>query len=258
MLVGEVVENSVAHTTQGSETETRGDTSRRAIVDSHPREKGIEAVVEDGGEPNDGQRVEVVDNVVGHAVSCEHGGEEAGRVADTVVVKVLDGEEAEDSGSLEGTLDVFDELIVPASRDAQARSCDVGRLRQVPETMASNPLEAATSEANAQNTEDVGKVAAAWWVENQPLTKVPEQERERDVKDKREEEGQPPADILLEVGGRNAHETTDIDEQVEPQHSPLGSSLGIFDDTLAILQGLDDGDLVRHLVKEQGRDIRLE
>ena len=227
-------------------------------MDSQPREKGVETVVEDGGERNDGQRVEVVDNVVGHAVGREHGGQEAGRVADTVVVEVLDGEEAEDSGSLQGTLDILHKLVVPASLDAQACGRDVGRLRQVPESMPSNLLDTATSEADTQDAEDIRKIAAAWWVEHQPLAEEPEQERKRDVKDEREEESQPPADVFLEVGGRNAHEATDVDEQVEPQHGALGSSLGIFDDTLTILQGLDDRDLVCHLVKKQRRDIGLE
>ena len=77
----------------------------------------VDEVCEDGDGADDAQAVEVLDDVVGYAVGREHRGEEAGCAADTVVVDVLDGKEAEDPCGLEGAGNVVDEAVVPGRLD---------------------------------------------------------------------------------------------------------------------------------------------
>lgn len=60
------------------------------------------------------------------------------------------------------------------------------------------------------------------------------------------------------VGGGGGHEATNVDEEVEPQHSALSGVLRVLNDTLATLEGFDNGDVVRHLIQEEGGNVGLE
>ena len=95
-------------------------------------------------------------------------------------------------------------------------------------------------------------------MQNEALAEVPEEEGKRKVEDEREEEAQPEADVLLSVSSSDLHESTDVDEEVEPEHDSLSRRLRVNNDSLARLQGLDLGDSVRHLIEKQRRHIRLE
>ena len=159
----------------------------------------VETVVQNGSHKNNGQRVEVADNVVGDTVGGEHGGQVRGGRTDTVVVEVLDGEETEDTSGLESTADILDELIAPLSLVTSAASSDDRGLSRLPETVTTNSLDTASAEADAEDSEDVGKIRTARRVKNEALAKVPEQNRERDVEDQGDEESQPPANVLLAV-----------------------------------------------------------
>jgi hypothetical protein len=162
-------------------------------------EKRVKTVVQNGSHHDNGQGVEVADNIVGNTVGGEHGGQVRGSRTDTVVVQVLDGEETEDTSSLESTADILDELVIPRGGVTKASGGDHGRLGGLPETVATDSLETSSAETDGKNLEDVGKVGTAWWVKNETLAEVPEKERERDVEDERNEEGQPPTNILLAV-----------------------------------------------------------
>ena len=139
-LVGVVVEHGVADTTHGGHGETNGDAGNGAEVDVALAQEGVEAVVEDRSKDNDTERVEVVDDVVGDTVGDHHGGQETGSRTDTIVVKVLDGEEAEDTGGLESAANILDELVVPAHWNNLARGCDDGRLGGLPEALTADSL----------------------------------------------------------------------------------------------------------------------
>jgi hypothetical protein len=51
--------------------------------------EGIETIVEDWHEEDDGKRIEVSNNVVGHTFSGKHGGLSVCRLSKTVIVDVL-------------------------------------------------------------------------------------------------------------------------------------------------------------------------
>lgn len=257
-LVGVGVEDGVANATKSGESKTGGHTGNGAVTNVPSAEKRVKTVVQNGSHQDNGQGVEVADNVVGDTVGGEHGGQVGGSGTDTVVVKVLDGEETEDTSSLESTANVLDELVIPRGVVTEASGGDHGRLCRLPETVTTNSLQASSAETDSKNLEDVGKVGTAWWVEDETLAQVPEKEGKRDVEDERNEEGQPPTNILLAVSGSYAHEPSDVDQEVEPKHSTLGRSLGVDDDSLTLLGGDHNGHSFGHLVEKERRNVGLE
>ena len=257
-LVGVVVEDGVADATDRRQEETGRDTGDGAVVDTHLTQEGVQAVVEKRGADNDAQAVEVAENIVGDTVRLQHGRQEVGGGADAVVVEVLDGEEAEDTGCLECLLHVLDKLIVPvAGNGLTAGSHDRG-LRGVPPALAADLHDSALLQTHTNNAETVGKVAAARRVQNKALEQVPQEERKGQVQDEGHEESQPPSDVLLDVRSGDVHEATDVDQQVEPEHDSLSGGLGILNDLLALL-GLDNaGYGSGHLVQKDRGHVGLE
>jgi hypothetical protein len=72
--------------------------------------------------------------------------------------------------------------------------------------VATKSLDTTSAEADAENLENIGKIRTAGRVEDEARFKVPEKEGQRKVKDERNEESQPPADVLLAVSGGNTCE----------------------------------------------------
>jgi len=199
-LVGVGVEDGVADTTESGESETGGHASNGAVADVEVTEHGVETVVQNGGHEDNGEGVEVADNVVGDTVGGEHGGQVRGSGTDTIVVEILDGEEAEDTSGLESTANILNELVAPLGVVTSATGSNDRRLSRLPETVTANSLDTTGAEADAEDLEDVGKIRTAWRVEDEALAEVPEKEGKRDIEDERDEESQPPADVLLAVG----------------------------------------------------------
>ena len=68
-LVCLVAEDAVADTSKGGDAETSADTRNWTVVDTSLAERWVKQVVEDWAENNDGQGVEVANDVVWHAVA---------------------------------------------------------------------------------------------------------------------------------------------------------------------------------------------
>lgn len=124
--------------------------------------------------------------------------------------------------------------------------------------MTTNSLDTASAEADAEDLEDVGKIRTTGRVKDEALAEVPEESGKRDVENEGNEECQPPANVLLAVGSGNTHETTNIDQEVEPEHDALSGSLGVNDDFLTLLGSHNDGNSLGHLVEKKRRNIGLE
>lgn len=167
-----VVDNCVSDPRKGRHGQAGGDTGNRTKVDMEATEGRVQDVVEDRREDNDTERVKVTDEIIWHAIRLEHCREETRRLAETVVVDVLDREEAEDPSCLECATDVLDELVVPPGMDVLAFCCDHGRFRCVPEAVAADAEDASSSQADAQDADNVGEVAAAGREEDEALAKV--------------------------------------------------------------------------------------
>lgn len=174
---------------------------------------------------------------------------------------------------MECAADVLDELVVPPCPNVLASCRDDGWFRCVPEAVAADAEDASSSEADAQDADDIGEVAAAGREDDEALSKVElrglvliqqhrgssyQDERKRDVQEQRQDERQPPADVLLSVCGGNLHKAANVDKEVKPQHGTLRGSLRVDNDPLAALQHLDLSSVARHLVEQQGRHIWLE
>ncbi|KFZ18574.1 hypothetical protein V501_01139 [Pseudogymnoascus sp. VKM F-4519 (FW-2642)] len=185
-----------------------------AEVDVALAEEGVQAVVDDGGADDDREGVEVVDDVVGDTVDTEW-------------------EETEDSGGLECAANILHELVVPPHTGVASLSKNDRRLGWLPRAVTADSLPSTVCEADTQNAEDVWQVASSRWVGNKAVAKEPEEERERKVENKWQEETQPEADVLFAVSSSNLDETTDVDQEEEPEHDSLGGGLGVDNDPLA-------------------------
>lgn len=199
-----------------------------------------------------------LNDIVGHTIGRQHSRQIASSSTETVVVDVLDGKEAEHSRSLKGTLDVLDELVVPVRLDVQARCSNVGWLGEIPEAMASNLHDAAAAETYTKNLHGTAEVATSRWVQNETGLQEPQKKWQRKVEQEWEQESQPPAHVLLGVGGRHTHEASNVDEQIEPQHRSLGRRLGIFNHSFALFGRDHHWHSRRHLIQKQRGYIGLE
>lgn len=163
LLVGIVGKDSVSSAGDRGHKKTSGDARNGAVMDVGPTQHRVETVVENRGETNDAERVDIGNDIVGHTVRLEHGGKEAGGGTESVVVDILDGKEAEDTGGLKCSAHVVNELVVPLCVvDAiEARGLDVGGLRSLPETVTADTPDPTPTDADAENAEHVGKVAAS-------------------------------------------------------------------------------------------------
>lgn len=259
-LVGVVVEHGISYTADGGHGQTGGDASDGTVVDVEPSKRGVQAVVKEGSSGNDTERVEVGNDVVGDTIRPQHGRQEISGGTETVVVEVLDREEAEDTSTLECTADILNELVAPLNLvgTLKAGSSNVGRLGQFPETVTTDLLETTAAEADTENPENVGEIGATGRVEDEALAEEPQEKGKRKIEDERDDEGEPPANVLFGVGSGNTHKTTNVDDEVEPQHDTLSGGLGVLDNALAGLEHLDHGLGVGNLIEEKGRDVGLE
>jgi hypothetical protein len=175
-----------------------------------------------------------------------------------VVVPVLHREEAEHSSRLHGSLDILNELVGVVSLVLQSLSCNDRRLAVVPPSAAADSEDATTRQAVTNNSEGVGQVGSTRLVQDQTRLKPHEHERQRDVEQKRKQECQPPTNVVCSVRCGGRHESSDVDEEVEPKHDSLSAVLGVLNDTLSALEGDDFRHVRLHLIKQKWSDVWLE
>ena len=171
---------------------------------------------------NDTQGIEVADDIVGNTVTSQHGCQEVGRASDSVasnvstystlyttlawhliglpvVIPVLHREKAEHASRLHGPLDILDKLISVVSLVLQTLSCDDRRLACIPPSTAADSEDSTTSQAVTNDPESVWQIGSAGLVQDQTRLEPHEHERQRDVEQQREQECQPPTNIVSSV-----------------------------------------------------------
>lgn len=112
-LVNIVLDNGTTSSGDSGEGETEGDSADTAEFDVRLAKTGIDDVGQEGNEDDNGQGVEVAEEIVGCTCGyhgCTLGG---GDGTNTTVVDVVDGEVEEDGASLEGPDDIVDILLGP-------------------------------------------------------------------------------------------------------------------------------------------------
>ena len=126
-------------------------------MDIPPTQERIEAVVQDDGEEDNGEGVEVANNVVGDAIGGKHICSGVGGLSQAIVINVLEGKEGEDPGGLEGAAHIIDKGVVPRDVDWVAALDNNGGSGRVEEALPplEEPPHAAASEADAKNPEDI-------------------------------------------------------------------------------------------------------
>lgn len=177
-----------------------------------------ETNVQARAQKDDAQGVEVADDIVGNTVTSQHGGQEVGRASDSVankvsiaeslvmhlinlpvVVPVLHREEAEHASRLHGPLDILDKLISVVSLVLQSLSCNDRRLASIPPSTAADSEHSTTSQAVSDDSEGVWQVGSTGLVQDKTRLKPHEHERQRDVEQQREQECQPPTNVVCSV-----------------------------------------------------------
>jgi len=111
--VDEVLHDGGIGHTYGGKAEADCDTHDGAQLDTSAAKNGVDDAVEEGGKDQDGDRVEVLHEIVRHAVALHLSGlrNEVGR--ELSVAHPEDGVENEDFASFQCTLELIDEVIVP-------------------------------------------------------------------------------------------------------------------------------------------------
>lgn len=246
----------------GGDEETEAQAADTAEADAVLAEEGVDAVVDDGDGDDDGERVEVGDEIIGGAVGGHGGGLRGRDTADTAVVEVVDGEEEEDLTGGEGTGDIVDETVGPGDGlvavggDALFR--EDGRLRRVPEAVAAHALETAALEGHADDLEDVRQDGAIGRDLDGALVEHGENAGHHHVQDTRNQEGEPVSHVFLRVGGGDGEESTDVDEAVEDEENALHRRLGVDDDGFTRIQRLEVRLLLGVLIEDGRGNVTLE
>jgi len=134
LLEDELLKNGgIQHGETGDE-ETGVDTFDGSKVDPDLPETWVDEFVEDGDEDDDGDWVQVLDQIVGGPVQGHSGGDGAQVTVDLGVAQPVEGEPAEHLASLEGTGDFSNELVVPGDICGDSALLVGARLGGIPET----------------------------------------------------------------------------------------------------------------------------
>ena len=113
LLVNELLKNGGIQHGESGDEETGVDTLDWGKVDPELPETGVDEVVENRNEDDDGDGVQVLDQVVGGSVQGHASSDGTQVTIDLGVAQPEEGEPTEDFASLEGTRDFTNELVVP-------------------------------------------------------------------------------------------------------------------------------------------------
>lgn len=249
----------VLHDGRGNHGEGRDEETDSHTLDGSKRnaelsEAGVEDVIDDGDHEDDGDGVEVLDNIVGNTVELEGGGL-GGQVSGHLVVgEEEDGEEEEDLAGHETTADFVDPGVIVGHPLGAVGDGDVGGLCELPVELEATALLADEPE----HLEELAEDGASGGRQLVVLLVDEENNGGREEEDGGDEEGQPEADVLLNVDhGDLTGEGAEVDTEVKVQED-TGVGHGRVDNDAHAIPDLDAHAGVLVLFSEQGRDVGLE
>lgn len=216
---------------------------------------------EDGDSNDDGQGVEVAEQVIGSTMGRHGPGLRGGDGTDTAIVDVVDGEVEEDGASLDGADDIINSLIGPCNllttEGVDALGTESRRVGLLPKSL--DPESAlALLDGYGADLDNILECGSIGCLLDQTFVQEPKQKREQEVDDAWLEECKPVTNVFLTVGGGDGKESTDVDATIEDQHDPLDGDLRINNDLLASLDDLGIRSLMLVLVDDGGSDAGLE
>lgn len=207
---------------------------------------------------DDADRVQVVQQIIGNTVGVHTSSQSIGSGTKTSVVDLEDGLEEEDTTGLESAADIVNELVVVCVNVRRASCAADARLANVPESRAADALESTMGKDVSDDLENIAQVRSSRGLLDQPGVQVPQERREQQIQDGGDQVSSPVTNELGQVSGGNTSASTDVDQEVKPQHNTVDGLLGIDNDLLTILISHNMGDSVWGLIHDGRRDIGLE
>ena len=134
LFVDELLENGCVQHRKSGDEETGVDALDGGEVDSHLPKAGVDDSVKDGDEDDDGDGVQVLNQVVGSPVQRHASGNSTQVTIDLRVAQPEEGEPAKDFAGFEGTSNFADELVVPCNLGGDGTLLVGTGLGGIPET----------------------------------------------------------------------------------------------------------------------------
>jgi hypothetical protein len=259
-----VLENGCPHHGEGTNEETSGDLLDGGEADALLAEEWVDQGVHDGDDDDNGNRVQVGQNVIGHT-SQVHGSAHGSQVGVHLAVsEPEDGDPEKDRAGGESTADLIDPRVievVPLGRAGTERR----RLDGVPHlTVVPGPvrLDGVDAESTAKRLEEELECrshdVAGRGRQDVELLAVEENGQGDDEHDGGDEVSEPETNVALSVDhGDLTDKGTNVDEKVKVVVDAGHGNGGVDNNALA-LDDLDAHLLLRHLLGNEGRNVGLE
>jgi len=259
-----VLEDGSPHHGEGSNEETSSDLLDGGEADVLAAEEWVDDSVHDGHNDDDGNGIQVGENIVGHATEL-HGRAHVGQVGVHLTVRQPeDGDPEEHGAGGETTADLINPRvveIVPLGR-AGTESGGLDGLPHLTVVPAAPCLERVDAEATAksleQKLESRSDDVSAWWCENVEFLAVDENGQGDEEHDSWDQVGEPETNVTFSVDhGNLTNKGTNVDEEVEIVVDTGHGDSRIDNNTLA-LDNLDAHLLLGNLLGNKGRNVGLE
>jgi hypothetical protein len=249
-LVDVVLNNGSVDHGQGCDPETASDTVDWREADVALAQERHEELIDKRQEDDDGNRVEVLHQIVGDTVSSHLAGLGNEVVGEVAVHDPVDRVETENLASNKSTLDLVDKVIVPSKDCSVSEPSLVRRFRTI---------HFAVLDHHEDDPESIGDDGALRRSDNVDLA-TEDEDKSTDEEDAQTQQvGRPEIGIELHVGSRDEGEGTGVDTKVEHHVDPLNGNSRVNDDALAsLLVGTNDHLSPLVLIGDEGSDVGLD
>lgn len=211
-------------------------------------------MINEGNHDDDGNRVQVLNDIIGNAVENQGGGLSGEVTSHLVVSQMEDRQVKEDLAGHQTTTDLIDPGIIVSHPSRALVNRNLRGLGVLP-VEAEERAALADVEEHAQ---ELGEDGASSGLELVLLLVEGEDDGSNEEEDSGDEEGEPERMILLNVDhGDLTADGSDVDGQVEVEEDASVCHGGVDNDTLAIAN-LDAHLCVLILISEERRDVGLE
>lgn len=253
-LVDVVLHDGRGNHGQGGDDETSCHTLDGGEGDAKLAETGVQKVVDEGNHDDDGDGVQVLDDIVGNSVKL-HGGGLGGQVTGHLVVgEEEDGQEEEDLAGHETSADFINPGVIVGHPSRALSGRNVGGLGEVPVELEGLALLLDIH----KHAHELGQDGAGGRRQLVVLLVDGQDDGSSQEQDGGDEEGQPEGVVLLNVDHADlSSDGTKVDGKVEVEEDSGVGHGGVDNDALTIAH-LDAHLGVLILLSKQGGDVGLE
>lgn len=247
--INEMLNNrSICHG-NGGDDKAKTDSGDRTNLYSHLEKGGIEYLLHDWNEDNDGDGVEVLHKIVGDTVSL-HLRSLCDKVAGELAIhNPVDGINGENLATNKSTLDLVDEMIIPRNCGLPANRSKVGRL---------GGIGRAGLDHHENALESIGDNGALWRADDIKLATKDKNDGADDEDTQTHQIGRPETNIALHIRSSEQRKRTNVDASIKDHIDTLDGDGGIDDDTLALLVTANSHPAATILIGNQGRNVGLD